>query len=131
MRQSKKLFGTEGERCAAAYLEKKGYKTIAQNFYTRFGEIDLIVARGNLLIFVEVKTRTAASAAKFGRGAQAVDRKKQEKISRSAAVFLEQNPQFGGSDYRFDVVEVYRGESLDWDVRHTEDAFGCVNGIYI
>lgn len=131
MRLSRKAFGTEGERIAALHLEKKGYTVVSRNFYTRFGEIDLIVSRPGELIFVEVKTRTPDSAMKFGRGALAVDHRKQTKISRSAAVFLEQNPKYADFTYRFDVVEVYRGVGDHWDVRHTEDAFDPVNGIYI
>ena len=131
MRLSRKAFGTEGERLAADYLIKKGYTLVAQNFYTRFGEIDLIVSRSGELIFVEVKTRTPDSAARFGRASSAVDHRKQTRISRSAAVFLEQNPGYSDVNYRFDVIEVYRGVGDHWDVRHIEDAFSCVNGIYI
>ena len=131
MKPSKRVFGTEGEFLAARYLEKQGYTLVAQNFYTRFGEIDLIVLREGVLVFVEVKTRHTDCAVRFGRGSLAVDRKKQEKISRSAAVFLEQNEQYADADYRFDVVEVYCGETMHHEIRHTEDAFDCTSGIYI
>ncbi|HAZ18903.1 MAG TPA: YraN family protein [Clostridiales bacterium] len=131
MKRCRKDFGTEGENKAADFLKQKGYEWVAQNVYTRFGEIDVIVSQNQTLVFVEVKTRTPASAARLGRGSQAVDKTKQTRISRSAAVFLDEHPAFDDYTFRFDVVEVYQGVNGTWKIHHIEDAFDCVNGIYL
>ena len=49
--------GKLGERIAASYLSKKGFKIIEMNFYKRWGEIDIVALEGETLVFVEVKTR--------------------------------------------------------------------------
>ncbi|MBP5618294.1 MAG: YraN family protein, partial [Clostridia bacterium] len=49
--------GERGEKLAARYLRRKGYRILERNFQTRFGEIDLIARKGDQLVFVEVKTR--------------------------------------------------------------------------
>lgn len=49
-------FGKEGEKRAKDFLEKKGYKILAQNFFSRFGEIDIIASDGSIIHFIEVKT---------------------------------------------------------------------------
>lgn len=48
--------GKEGERRAKNFLEKKGYKILAQNFFSRFGEIDIVASGENTIHFIEVKT---------------------------------------------------------------------------
>ena len=53
--------GALGERLAAKYLEKKGYRILERNFRCRMGEIDLIALRGSDLVFTEVKLRKDAS----------------------------------------------------------------------
>ncbi len=53
----KKVFGKEGEDQVARYLEKRGFTIREHNFFCRYGEIDLIASKKELLIFVEVKTR--------------------------------------------------------------------------
>lgn len=51
------LAGRSGEETAVIYLQKKGYKIIGRNFKSKFGEIDIVALDGNVLVFVEVKTR--------------------------------------------------------------------------
>ena len=60
---NKRDIGNEGEKIALDYLLNKGYESIKQNFYTRWGEIDLIVfdSKSRELVFVEVKTRSSNS----------------------------------------------------------------------
>jgi putative endonuclease len=53
----KKSLGFLGENLALSYLKNKGYRFVARNFRSRFGEIDLILKDKNILVFVEVKTR--------------------------------------------------------------------------
>ena len=51
--------GRWGEKIAAEFLVQRGYKIIAQNFRTPYGEIDVIAQQGDTTIFIEVKTRTS------------------------------------------------------------------------
>ena len=55
--QNKDIIWKIGEEAARKYLEDKGYRIIEQNYHTRYSEIDLIVERNNVLIFVEVRTK--------------------------------------------------------------------------
>lgn len=113
--------GRQGEDLAAEYLKNRGYKVIARNFRTRFGEIDLICRHRRVLVFVEVKTR---SSTYFGPPGAAVDRRKQQKLSRTALAFL-QEKRWADQSARFDVLEVTfdRGRPL---INHLEDAFDLV-----
>ena len=78
------LTGREGEAKAAAYLRKKRYDIIGANYRCRFGELDLIAKKGELVVFVEVKLRKND---RFGAAADAVTASKREKL-RKAAMFL-------------------------------------------
>jgi putative endonuclease len=80
-----KALGIKGEDMASVVLMEKGYDIIARNYVTRFGEIDIIAKKGETLIFCEVKTRLSDSQ---GKGREAVDQRKQEKIRRCAEIFL-------------------------------------------
>ena len=91
--------GRQGEDCAARFLERKGYRILARNYRTRFGEIDLIAQQGEFLAFVEVKTRTENG---WGRPAEAVSAAKQRRILLAAQEYL----QLVACEWqpRFDVV---------------------------
>ena len=81
--------GAWGEAVAAAYLRKKGYRIVKQNFSTRFGEIDLIVQDARYIVFVEVKTRKSD---RFGAAREAVDLHKQRRLIATAEQWLQRNP---------------------------------------
>lgn len=111
-----KTVGKSGERLAEEYLRKKGYRFVERNYTTEIGEIDLILTDGNCLVFVEVKARASEE---FGRPAEAVDYRKQRKISRVAGEYIKRNMYFGAA-VRFDVVEVF---TSDGHIEHIENAF--------
>lgn len=118
--------GIIGEIKAAEYLEKQGYKIISTNFHTRFGEIDIIVENEKYIIFVEVKTRKIGTMIS---GIEAVTHKKQMKILKSAAVFLENFTKKLQS--RFDVIEIL--STNDGEIRgfrHLLNAFGIGENDY-
>lgn len=106
--------GVQGEVIAREYLKKKGYTILKENFRCPLGEIDLIVSRGNLVVFVEVKSRENE---KFGRPIESITTYKANTIRRCAS-FYQAHLGKKNEEYRFDVVEVLRGE-----VSHIEDAF--------
>ncbi len=65
--------GKVGENLAVKYLEAKGINVIGRNYYTRYGEIDLIAQQGDEILFIEVKTRTSND---YGYPEEAVNKKK-------------------------------------------------------
>lgn len=93
--------GAAGEVLAARFLREKGYTLIAGNYHTRFGEIDIIARDGSYIVFVEVKTRSEKA---MFTPREAVTQQKQQKIIRSAALYLERFPC--ELQPRFDVIEV-------------------------
>lgn len=76
--------GAEYERKAAQYLETLGYEVVERNFRCKAGEIDIIAKDGRYLVFVEVKYRTDA---RMGEPLEAVDYRKQRKISKAASYY--------------------------------------------
>ncbi|MBO5867497.1 MAG: YraN family protein [Oscillospiraceae bacterium] len=113
--------GAWGEKLAATYLRKKRYKLVTQNFKGRFGEIDLIVSNKEFLVFVEVKLRKSAD---FGRAAEFVDFRKQNRIRSTAEIYLAMHPT--ELQPRFDVIEIYAPDGVDTkhpEINHLEDAF--------
>lgn len=111
--------GKLGENLAAEYLQNKGYQILRQNFRAGKGEIDLIAQTPEgCLVFVEVKTRALDG---FGGPEEAVDRKKQDIIARTAGSFMEQTGHEG--ELRFDIISVLLAKGQLKSIRHVEDAF--------
>ena len=102
--------GPAAESLVAEHLERRGFRIVARNFRTRFGEIDLIVQRGSALHFVEVRSRASA---RFLRPADSVDHRKQSKIRRSAQAFLARRDAPRVDEVFFDVASVV-GDELEY-----------------
>ena len=102
MNQAKAL-GQEGEQTTAKYLKKQGYQIIEQNFRTRFGEIDLIAKKDNVLVFIEVKARIGSED--FGQAEWAISRRKIIQVKRMAQVYLvKKQPDY--QNLRIDAVTI-------------------------
>ncbi|MEG0777575.1 MAG: YraN family protein [Oscillospiraceae bacterium] len=117
----KKLVGRWGEQLAANYLKKKSYKIIGLNYSCRFGEIDVIAANRKYIVFVEVKLRKSDE---FAQAKEFVTRSKQEKIIKTASLWLSQNET--ELQPRFDVIEIYAPEGVSTkapQINHLRDAF--------
>lgn len=95
-------FGRFGEQCAAEWYLQNGYEILNRNWRCSRGELDLIVSKGTLVAFVEVKAR---SSRRFGSGAEAVDWRKQARIRSLASNWLDANHGYF-ADVQFDVVDV-------------------------
>ena len=93
MFQTTAEIGTYGEKVAAAFLRKRGYRILTRNYRTLEGEIDLICRCRDLLVFVEVRTRATTD---FGRPAETIDTRKQEALRRTARRYME---MLGRDDY--------------------------------
>jgi putative endonuclease len=113
--------GAWGEKQAARMLRKKRYRILGKR--VRVGareEIDLVARDGDVLVFVEVKTRARED---FGRPADAVDRKKRQMLSKAAVHYLKRL-RYPPVYFRFDVVEVIGNEGEGQPrVHHIENAF--------
>ncbi len=114
-----KIVGNKGEQAAAAYLENHGYTVLERNFRAKTGEIDLIVSRGQLIVFVEVKTRGTLA---YGVPAEAVNYLKQRKIIRTAQCYIQYKKLYDHA-CRFDVLEVLAPKSGNMSFRLIENAF--------
>lgn len=114
---NKKLRGSKGEALAAEYLRKKGYKILAMNYFSRFGEIDLIAEKDGIVVFVEVKLRKNKN---FATAGEHVTKSKQEKIIKTALMYLCKFEEQKNS--RFDVIEIYYDGNIN-EINHLENSF--------
>lgn len=106
--------GYKYEEKAAVYLQEKGYIIVEQNFYTFFGEIDLIARDNETIVFVEVKYRKSI---KNGYPQEAVTYQKKQRIIKSAQYYLYRHNALE-KPCRFDVIAIAGEEFL-----HIENAF--------
>jgi putative endonuclease len=101
MEQHKHLLGQWAEQTALLFLQSQQYQYVNKNYHSRFGEIDLIVKRGNELVFVEVKARSAGS---YAGACEVISYSQQRKIIKTAQFFLQRYPNYYNFDCRFDVI---------------------------
>ena len=102
MSNRKQRFGSWGEQVAASFLAARGYEIIGRNIRTPYGEIDLIVKTNEILVFVEVKTRSSDS---FGMPEGAIGVRKRDHMLKSAQYYLQEKVDYSG-DWRIDVIAV-------------------------
>ena len=117
-RDRRKALGRAGERRAAWFYRLRGFTVVARNVAFRDGEIDLIVRRGRLLAFVEVKTR---SGNHLGEPSQSVDRPKQLRIIKCAEIWMARQKR-SDVDIRFDIVTLIK-TPWRFRVEHIPNAF--------
>lgn len=116
-----KEIGYIGEKAAKEYLESKGYNILCTNYYSRYGEIDIISQFNKYIIFVEVKTRKPNS---YCLPIQAVDIKKQTRIINTALNYIVENNI--DLQPRFDVIEIIRDKKII-SINHIINAFESVD----
>jgi putative endonuclease len=110
--------GRAGEDAAATFYARNGFTIVERNWRCSAGEIDLILRRGSLIVFCEVKTRSRVDR---GLPSEAVDWRKQARLRRLAGRWLtERRPR--ARVLRFDVVAV-EGDSSVLRITHLPDAF--------
>ncbi len=114
----KRRVGNIAEQRAKEYLEQQGYACIEQNYLAKIGEIDIIMRDDTTLVFVEVRYKqnpfTVSPLA-------SITKSKQNKLMRTAQLYLQQHRQYAHMLYRFDVVGV--SGSLKYpSIEHIENA---------
>ncbi|MBN2719544.1 MAG: YraN family protein [Proteobacteria bacterium] len=119
--------GSRGELAAAWWLRLKGYRILQRNFSCRGGEIDIIAGKKDLIIFVEVRTRTRGALV---NALQTVDPVKVSRTIRAAATYL----KFYGKKARacrFDVIAIDAGRWFPISrMLHLKGAFDATSGEY-
>ncbi|MCB0617128.1 MAG: YraN family protein [Saprospiraceae bacterium] len=110
--------GEWGEQLAARFLEDKGLRILERNWRFSRAEIDLIAEEGEVLVFVEVKTRTSDY---FGPPERFVSARKRQLLADAAAVYCEKRDHSG--EVRFDVVAILLKAGRAPELRHLPDAF--------
>lgn len=95
--------GQRAEQLAFEYLRRRGLQPLARNFRFRGGEIDLVMLDNDCLAFIEVRCRASKA---FTQPGHTVDRRKQQKLIRTAALFVVRHKKFASMTMRFDVVAV-------------------------
>jgi len=119
---SKRLaLGQHAESLAASYLEDLGYAILARNWRRPEGELDLVVGKDGLCVFVEVRSRTGIER---GHALETVDARKRARVRRAARMYIdEEHPS--AVVFRFDVVGVtFALDDSPPELVHIEDAFG-------
>ena len=111
------ILGNKGEQAAAEYLAGKSYKILARNKRYEHLEIDIIAEHKDMIIFVEVKSR---SGTYFEQPFQAVTKKKQKKIIKAANIYIEENEI--DLEARFDIISIVE-QNGKFQIEHIEDAF--------
>lgn len=113
-RQRAFAFGVESEKLVAAFLHAGDYKVLAQRARVGAVEVDLIVARDDVVAFVEVKARRNG-----WDGLEAVTPAKMRRLSRAADQWLARNDAYAGCSIRFDIALV----GADRTIEYLENAF--------
>lgn len=115
-----KLFGDRGERAAVRYLKNRGFRIVAQQYSTPWGELDIVAIDEQVVVFVEVKTRKTIVA---GHPFEAVTQEKQSKLTRMALAYMKQHKLLEYSA-RFDVISIlWPDAERTPEITHIRNAF--------
>ncbi|MCH5148030.1 MAG: YraN family protein [Clostridiales bacterium] len=109
-----KKLGKEGEKKARSYLKRRGWKILEKNYKTPFGEIDIIAEKGEVVAFIEVKTRLSDI---YGAPSEAVSNERKLRYIRGANYYFMN--KIIDCTVRFDIIEVFKSE-----LNHIDNAFG-------
>ena len=114
--------GLKGEKVAAQFLQERGHRILAARFRTKIGELDLVTRSGEHIYFVEVKTRrTNESGPHYGDALEAVDHRKQRRITRLAELFIDRHELWDLTPH-FAVIGIEQHHN-NASVRFLPDAF--------
>lgn len=111
------LLGTKGEDIATQYLKEKGYEILARNYRLRHQEIDIVCQYGDVVVIVEVKTRSSPFLAD---PELTVSRKKQHSIVKVTNYYCEEHEV--DAAVRFDIISIILSKEKK-RLKHIEDAF--------
>jgi putative endonuclease len=116
---SRRSTGNLAEDAAARYLRASGYKILERNFSTPLGEIDIVALDGDVVCFVEVRSRSSAD---FGGALAAFPGKKQRRVRRAAMAYMKAK-RLENAAVRFDCAAVEINKEGEPRVELIKDAF--------
>lgn len=119
-RLDRRRVGILGEEETAGEYRRLGYDIFDANYHSPFGELDLVAAKENTLVFIEVRTRDSDSDI---TPAETVDAHKQRRLVATAKYYLAAFPEAAERDIRFDVVEVFYEGGYRCRIHRIENAF--------
>lgn len=117
-RTSERL-GDRGEVFAVRYLKQQRLRILETQHRNAYGEVDIIAQDGECVVFVEVKTRSSTEA---GRPLEAVDHRKQQRLTRIALAWLKRKKRLG-KPARFDVISIVWADDCEPQLQHFRNAF--------
>ena len=117
MKTTKIALGKQGEQIAATYLEQQSYRLVEANWRVPHGEFDLIMRQGEMLVFVEVRTRKAGTEAAF----ESISSRKKRILEQLAYLYLTEKQL--DCDWRIDVIAVTIPSGGQPVIEHIQDAF--------
>lgn len=106
--------GRRGELVAASWLEQRGYTVLERNWRCRIGELDLVVRRGDVTVFAEVKTRTSVA---YGHPFEAINPTKARRLRQLSVEWCRRNGP-GVEEIRVDAIAVIDAWSANPQVEH-------------
>ena len=117
--EARRAQGDAAEERACRHLERSGFTIVERNFRTRGGEIDIVARKGDLLVFVEVRSREVPG---FGTPEESVTPAKRRRIVAAARRYLTNVPASSWREARFDVIAIEGVENAAV-IRHYPAAF--------
>ncbi len=117
--EARRAQGDAAEERACRHLEGSGLTIVERNFRTRGGEIDIVARKGDVLVFVEVRSREDAD---FGMPEESVTPAKRRRIVGAARQYLSKVPPSSWREARFDVIAI-EGSGDTVELRHYPAAF--------
>lgn len=112
VKTNQRQIGMEAEQKACAFLLRKGYRLIAQNYSCYSGEIDLIMQDQEDIVFIEVRIRHCM---KYGSALESVTRAKMNKLIKAATVFLQAKKWLHQKNSRFDIIAIQSSTNqIEW-----------------
>jgi len=113
----KKELGDYGEKIAAKYLSKNGYRIISTNYRCRFGEIDIVSKYKDVIVFIEVKTRRNTT---FGRPIESINTNKIRHLIKTINFYINENKLFN-YNFRIDAIEIIFDKDNKIHINHIEN----------
>jgi putative endonuclease len=109
-----------GEEIATKFLTQKGYKIIDRNFRKGYGEIDIISVHDNILVFIEVKTRTTSL---YGGAIEAISYSKLQKLTRTCQYYKMLHPKLPQA-LKIDAILIDLENNEPTNIQHIENISG-------
>jgi putative endonuclease len=111
--------GNQAEQQAHLFLQAQGFSLIVQNYRSRYGEIDLIMRDRDDIVFIEVRSRSRLD---YGHPAETINKRKQQKLIKTAIDFLQKKEWLYKVNCRFDVIAIHL-EASQWQIEWFKNAF--------